>query len=231
MNWEKDKEQQKKPLLFCMTLLAAALDYVWGFLYYRWLFQHGELIAVKELHLGDIPEALVQHVVVNVPILCMTGIAALVWKGQFPEVFGWKMGDKKKRSGVLIVGGIFILLLIAALMKEANTPVNLLYQWLYYFLFIALAEEAEFRGLLPVLMEKSGFPEWCVWVIPGVLFGLMHTLIPAVKGTLTIVVVFSNIGGFLVSHCLFYALRKGTGSLWIPVLVHAALDFTGVFYG
>lgn len=82
-------------------------------------------------------------------------------------------GDKKKRYSIFIAGSIFILLLAAALIKGVGTPANLLYQWLYYFIFIALAEEIECRGLLPALMEKSGFPEWCVWVIPGVLFGLL----------------------------------------------------------
>lgn len=59
------------------------------------------------------------------------------------------------------------------------------YQWGYYLLFIALMEELVYRGWLPYLIQKSGLPEWCVWVI--------------------------------------------TGILWLPVLLHAALDFTGVF--
>lgn len=195
------------------------------------LYQSGKLIAVKELQSGDIPAALLQHFLVNIPILCMIGIAVWVWKRQFPAVFGLTTGDKKKRCSMLLAGGAFVLLLAAALVKEVNTPANLLYQRLYYLIFIALAEEALCRGLLPVLMEKGEFPKWCVWIIPGVLFGMMHTLIPAIKGTLTAATVFSSIGGMLVSHCVFYAWRRWSGTLWLPIFIHAALDFAGVFIG
>ena len=32
-----------------------------------------------------------------------------------------------------------------------------------------------------MLVEKSGVPVWVVWVLPGVLFACMHTLMPMVK--------------------------------------------------
>lgn len=218
-------------MYLCMTVTAVALEYAWSLLYYRALYQSGKLIAVKELQSVDIPAALLQHFLVNIPVLCMTVSAALVWKRQITTLFGLTTVDKKRRYSVLLAGGAFVILLAAALVKEVNTPANLLYQWSYYLIFVALAEETLCRGLLPLLMEKGEFPEWCVWVVPGVLFGLMHTLIPAVRGTLTAAIVFSSIGGMLFSHCALYSLRRWSGTLWLPVLLHAAWDFTGVFIG
>jgi len=35
--------------------------------------------------------------------------------------------------------------------------------------------------------------------------------------------------GLVAMGCLFQYLKEKSGSLWIPVLVHAVLDYTAVF--
>ncbi len=84
-----------------------------------------------------------------------------------------------------------------------------------------------------MLVEKGGVPAWAVWVLPGVLFACMHTLMPMIKNGFAtesfVLHLLSVLGGYTVGHCSFYALRKWSVTLWLPVLVHGLLDFSSVF--
>ena len=97
-------------------------------------------------------------------------------------------------------------------------------------MFVALSEEFLFRTVFPWLIEKSRLPSWCVWIVPGILFGAAHTLVPLVKfGASTLLPeLLSGVAGYALASCGFYALRRWSGTIWLPVFIHAVLDFTGV---
>ena len=133
---------------------------------------------------------------------------------------------------MVLAGAVYLLLLPAGFLWGEGNCFAIAYQWGYYLLSVALMEELVYRGWLPHLIQKSGLPKWCVWVIPGVLFGCAHTLIPIIKegfGLKILLTLLSSAPGYLAGACGFYALRRWSGSLWLPVLLHAAMDFTVVF--
>ena len=121
----------------------------------------------------------------------------------------------------------------AAFLLVKAEPLAIGYQWVYYLLFVALTEEFTFRGLLPFLAEKSGAPVWVVWIFPGIMFSCMHTLIPMTYNGFTVKAfvwsALTMLGGYTAGHCGFYALRRWSGTLWLPVLVHGTLDFLSIF--
>ena len=93
---------------------------------------------------------------------------------------GLKAESVKKEILSLLAGG-YLGALFLALLTVKSEPLTICYQWGYYLFLIALWEEFIFRGLLPLLVEKGGVPTWVIWLLPGVLFACMHTLMPMVK--------------------------------------------------
>lgn len=88
---------------------------------------------------------------------------------------------------------------------------------------VALGEETAFRGVLLNLFAERGGLVAAV-VISSALFGLTHLVNVALGAPLPGVllqVLFSGLGG-----AGFAAMRIHTGSLWPPIVLHAAYDLT-----
>lgn len=92
-------------------------------------------------------------------------------------------------------------------------------------LFVGVFEELMTRGVLLVGLRRR-LPEFAVWALSCVLFGLLH-LLNALAGasigvTLVQVVFAASFGSTL------YVARRLTGSLLLPVLLHAFWDFGSI---
>ena len=216
-----------------LAILIAAVIYGWSLWYYGGLYQSGALLSASQVTAETLLPTLSQELIVVLPEILAAVIAwaLLGWK-QFPQEMGLKAESVKKEILSLLAGG-YLGALFLGLLTVKSEPLTICYQWGYYLFLIALWEEFIFRGLLPLLVEKGGVPTWVIWLLPGVLFACMHTLMPMVKtGFAAESFVFrllSVLGGYTVGHCGFYALRKWSGTLWLPVLVHGLLDFSSVF--
>lgn len=70
------------------------------------------------------------------------------------------------------------------------------------------------------------------YLIPNVLFATMHIFSYAGWGMITlhylITFVFSQMLGLIAMGCIFQFLKEKSGTIWVPVLVHAILDFSVV---
>ncbi|WFR68115.1 CPBP family intramembrane metalloprotease [Curtobacterium flaccumfaciens] len=92
-------------------------------------------------------------------------------------------------------------------------------------LFVGVFEELMARGVLLVGLRRR-LPEFGVWIVSCMLFGLLH-LLNALAGagigvTLVQVVFAASFGSTL------YVARRLTGNLLLPVLLHAAWDFGSI---
>ena len=216
-----------------LAILIAAVIYGWSLWYYGGLYQDGALLSASQVTAETLLPILSQEWRVVLPeiIAAVIAWALLGWK-QFPQEMGLKAERGKKAILSLLAAGYLAALFLALLVVKAE-PLAICYQWGYYLLLIAFWEELIFRGLFPLLVEKGGVPTWVVWVLPGVLFACMHTLMPIVKNGFAaesfVLYLLSVLGGYTVGHCGFYALRKWSGTLWLPILVHGLLDFSSVF--
>ena len=85
-------------------------------------------------------------------------------------------------------------------------------------LFIGVSEELLFRGVvLTFLRDRSR--EWIAALMTSLLFGAVHFLAGPVQ------MLSSAIFGYLL-----YYMRRVSGGIWLPILVHSAWDFA-VFTG
>lgn len=224
------KKEIKWLILAALIPLAA---YLWGLWYYGGLYQSGQLLPTSKVTSDTLFYTLAQNIAGLLPEL-LTGTTALVLLGQerFTEEMGLRV-QRQKKTALLLAAGACLLALAAAFLLVKAEPLAIGYQWVYYLLFVALTEEFTFRGLLPFLAEKSGALVWVVWIFPGVMFSCMHTLMPMIYNGFTLKSfvwsALTMLGGYTAGHCGFYALRRWSGTLWLPVLVHGTLDFLSIF--
>ena len=87
------------------------------------------------------------------------------------------------------------------------------------------------RGVCVGLLRDE--PAAVRYLVPNILFAAMHVFAYADFGAIIASYlarfVCSQMAGLVAMGCLFQYLKEKSGSLWIPVLVHAVLDYTAVF--
>ena len=81
-------------------------------------------------------------------------------------------------------------------------------------LFIGVSEELLFRGVVLTFM-RDRYREWIAATVTAVLFGAIHFLAGPVQ------IVASAIFGYLL-----YYVRRVSGGIVMPILVHTAWDFS-----
>ena len=95
----------------------------------------------------------------------------------------------------------------------------------YYLIIIAFSEELIFRGYLFGIINEA-FGDVVSVVLSGIIFGAMHTTIPiVVDGMNPLIAVSSQIGGGIIGTALFVFIYKKSGTLLIPILVHAIFNY------
>ena len=100
----------------------------------------------------------------------------------------------------------------------------MLYNLLYYTVFIAFAEEFVVRGVCVYLVR--GEKPYIRYLAPNLLFAAMHLFSYANWGAITVPYVISFVSsellGLLTMGCIFQFLKEKSGTLWTAVLVHVA---------
>lgn len=218
----------KLPLRILMILLICMADIAWSAtVLYAWE-NNGTVISVKAAS-DNIPGIFMQNLIVSaVPILLFI-ICLIVLKKPFFDQMYFKVYNKKQVIIIAVLSAILILLALYCLVTKAD-KITVLYNLLYYTVFIALTEEFVVRDVCTYLLraEKSSMR----YLIPNVPFAAMHIFSYAGWGTITlhylITFVFSQMLGLVAMGCIFQFLKEKSGTIWVPVLVHAILDFSVV---
>lgn len=133
----------------------------------------------------------------------------------------------------LIIFALFAVYLVMFLINGDFTAKGF-YAAFFYLVVVAFSEEFVFRGYLFTAIDKEyGF--WIAAVISGLLFGAIHGFMPSVvNGSDTIGLITSIMNNLLgqgiLAGALFAMLYKKSKTLFVPVLVHAILDYSGVVF-
>ena len=211
-----------------LIFLICAADILWsaGFIY-LWKTK-GVVLSVKEASV-NIPGIFVQNLIVEaVPILLFFLFLFRLGKNFLTEMY-LKITGKMQKCTVGILGGILLALALWCLVTKAD-KVTVLYNLLYYTVFIAFAEEFVVRGICVYLVR--GEEPYIRYLAPNLLFAVMHLFSYANWGAITVPYVISFVSsellGLLTMGCIFQFLKEKSGTLWTAVLVHAILDYSVV---
>lgn len=222
----------KRPSLaarLLLVLLICLADIAWASrLIYRW--QNAGTMIPAQNAAAALPTAFLQQLILAaVPILLLiTGLA--VFRNHFAEEMALTVSGKKQWMIVLILIGVLLCETVAALIVKADTgPV--LYGLLYYTVFIAFTEEFVIRGVCVRLLKEE--KPWLRYLWPNCLFAMLHFFERANWGEITEIYTLrfftGSFLGLVAAGCVFQLLKEKSGTLWVPILVHAVFDFGNVF--
>lgn len=224
--------EKKRDLKYLFIAVAIAVfEYVWIYLCYGGLNKLGDLVSVSSISQEVLLQALTQHFLVGLPVWIILVVCYGVFGREGLHTLGFVWSKRSRKYPCILAAAVYFTLLVAALWQTKHDVMTVVYQWVYYVLFVALLEEIMYRGLMPLLLERTKLPELYVWIVPGILFAMMHTVMPLIRNGFDfgfLNTVFSSIGGYTLVSCGFYFLRRWSGSLWLPILIHAAFDFSGI---
>lgn len=101
------------------------------------------------------------------------------------------------------------------------------YKLFFYIIFVAGFEELWARGLLYLQLKPCG--KAAAILISGVLFGIVHAVVPSVVngdglGEMFLSM-FSYLGFGLIGGLLFIFLLEMSGTIFVPIFIHAIMDF------
>lgn len=101
------------------------------------------------------------------------------------------------------------------------------YKLFFYIIFVAGFEELWARGLLYLQLKPCG--KAMAFLISGLFFGAVHAVVPSVVngdglGEMFLSM-FSYLGSGLIGGLLFIFLLEMSGTIFVPILIHAIMDF------
>lgn len=168
----------------------------------------------------------IQNLIVSaVPILLFL-ICLFVLKRQFWNEMYFKVYNTKQKIIIAVLAAVLIVITLYCLIAKTD-KITVLYNLLYYTVFIALAEEFVVRDVCVYLLRNQ--KDSIRYLIPNILFAAMHIFSYAGWGKITaqylISFVLSQMLGLVAMGCMFQFLKEKSGTIWVPVLVHGALDF------
>ena len=177
-----------------------------------------------------LPMAVSQQLILTaVPILLFV-IGLAVFRDRFAKELALTVSGKKQCPLVLILVRALLCETAAALIVKADAG-SVLYGLLYYTVFIAFTEEFFVRGICVRLLKEENI--WLRYLWPNCLFAAMHFFAYADWREITADYAFrfftGSFLGLIAVGCVFQLLKEKTGTLWVPILIHAALDFGNVF--
>lgn len=198
-------------------LTAAYFIYTWK--------QNGTVISVRNAS-DNIPEIFRQSLAVSMAAILVILIFFIILRKNFVSEMYLKISEKKQKITVLILTAILLAVTVFCLITKAD-KITILYNLLYYTVFIALEEELLVRGVCVYLLKDES--NYIRYLVPNILFAAMHLFSYANWGKITSVYVFSFITsqmlGLVLTGCIFQYLKEKSGTIWITVLVHAILDY------
>lgn len=130
--------------------------------------------------------------------------------------------NKSKISVVLAL--IYVLFFVL----HNDYTINGIYKAFFYLFIVALPEEIIFRGYAYNSLKKNN--RISAIIISGIFFGIMHSILPSIISESSILTMikdmFNQLGGGIVSGFIFILYLEKSNSIFVPILIHALLDYS-----
>lgn len=213
-----------KKAIVPMMVVVFYLIYLYVLMAYFW--QNGWLIRGSELTASNLK---LRFLVDFAGYLVMVFVLILVTVVQ--EKSTKSLGLTSQNN--YLTGGL-LLLYLAMFVGNQDFTLKGYYQAFFYLGVVAFSEEVIFRGYLYGKIEKEyGFLSGVI--ISGIFFGVVHAFLPSIMENASIGVLVRKmlsevIGQGILGGAVFVILYKKSGTLYVPILVHGLINYSGVLF-
>lgn len=212
----------KEEKQFISAVAVAVITLVWFYIVSSFFFNNNMLISIHSVNWDNILIKLADDYSV---MLFIPTILLIINRKNLKD-FNLCMESKKEIFLLLSIMIIFFIL-------HNDFSIRGFYKFFFYLVVVSFGEEFLFRGFV---YNRLKFKSKAVAIIiSGTLFGVAHAILPSIqanKDILQIVFAMSNyvfmgiLGGWY-----FIYLQEKSKTLWVPVLIHALLDYSFSFFG
>ncbi len=190
--------------------------------------RRGELLSVRRAA-ENLPGIFMQSAAVFLFPAALLILSALLLHKDFAQQMYMTLKGKWQRiSACILISAISVITVYSLIVSEDKTAV--LFSLFYYSVFIAFAEEFVCRDVCTWFLRDFRWP--VRYLIPNICFALLHLFSAAGWGEITGAVILhfltSDAAGFAVYGCLMQLLKEKSGTIWLPVLLHALMDYSVV---
>lgn len=210
---------KKRPLWKWALVLAAS--FILGVIGYGLL----QMLALADNDLHP--------VAITIAVAVVLGLYALgvkLMEGHWPHDLGLGKLVPHTMLG-LIVGFVYMTLVVSAIVATGCATVYVrgtlweeICWWLLLFMTVGVGEEIIFRGIIFRQIDER-WNTWTALIVSALLFGFMH--LPNQGATW-----WSSLAIAIEAGLMLAAAYKWSGSLWLPIGIHWAWNFTqGNVYG
>lgn len=204
---------KKRPLWkWALVLLASVILGVMGYALLQFL-----ALADNDLH----------PIAITLAVAAVLGLYALgvkLMEGHWPRDLGL---DKLLPHTMLgwLIGFVYMTLVSSTIVALGNATVDVrgtvweeICWWLLVFLTVAVGEEMIFRGIIFRQIDER-WNTWTALIVSALLFGFIH--LPNNGATW-----WSSLAIAIEAGLMLGAAYKWSGSLWLPIGIHWAWNFT-----
>lgn len=218
------------PRLWRILAVAAihAAEISWAAWYMYRLRERGQLLGVWSASadpLGLLGQNLVESLV---PLLLFLSFFILL-KKDFADAMFLRLRGKPRRIAAAALSAVLLGIMAWSLVKKTDRYA-VVYALFYYLVLIAFAEEFVTLGVCVWLLRDEDWP--LRYLLPNVCFALIHLFSHADWGTITLSYamqfLFTQVPGLVVTGCMMQLLKEKSGTIWLPVLLHAIMDYAAV---
>ena len=198
-----------------IPILIGIIYMIYFYIFLTFAYQNGWIILLKDISLSNIGTV---FLVDCGSMLIFPLVLIMIYRKNVNE-FAFK---KSKLAIILVV--IYILFFIL----HKDYTINGIYRAFFYLFIVAFPEEIIYRGYLYNFLKK--YNRISAIIISGILFGIMHSILPSIISETSISIMvkdmFNHAGGGVLSSFIFILYLEKSDSIFIPILIHALLDYS-----
>lgn len=198
-----------------MPILVGIIYMIYFYTFLTFAHQNGWLISLKDVSFSNLGIALL---IDCGSMLIFPLFIIMICKKKLNE---W--GFKKSKLAIVLV-----LIYVLFFILHKDYTINGIYKAFFYLFIVALPEEIIYRGYIYNSLKKSNRIN--AIIISGILFGIMHSILPSVISEFSISIMvkdmFNQVGGGILSSLIFILYLEKGDSIFIPILIHALLDYS-----
>ncbi|WP_329887474.1 CPBP family intramembrane glutamic endopeptidase [Pseudoramibacter faecis] len=213
------RKKQISGILLTLGVFAVEFLITAAYLYPK--ARRGELFSARRAS-TDLPALFLQSLIPFLFPAALLVLFALLLKKDFaPKLYLTLHGTWQRVTALVLCTAILGITCYCLIVKADSAAV--LFSLLYYLVFIAFAEEFVCRDVCPYFLRNFSWP--VRYLIPNICFAILHVFAYAnwdkIGGAYLFRFVSSNLLGLAVGGCLLQLLKEKSGTIWLPVLLHA----------